>query len=309
MYVDNAECEIRHEFGVAEHVDLLVVVVAEFEVNLIDRVVVEFGVNPRVIAVTDVQPDAHVLVDPADDPVESFADDGVIVRRRRKGGLVDLDVLRAGLDEAFDLDVDEIGEFVDEFLLGVVGLVERPVAQRVRPGDRHLDRLAGDVVRELELVDEPRFVVGDLRRDGGLVEVVVPPDLDRAVELVAVDPLGEELDHFISPDLAVDDGIQPTAFVFVGDDAGGVVVGLLQVLLVKFGIRVVDEVVSPVQPLRLGVGADDGRQQEVIVGVVVGVELRAVVGRAAHAVTSSASTLPAAAAIASSLARCLFTGR
>jgi len=137
----------------------------------------------------------------------------------------------------------------------------------------------------------------------------VAPDLDRAVELVALDSLGEELDHLVASNFAVDDRVEPAALVFVGDNAGGVVVGLLEVFLVELRVGVIDEVVNPVQPLRLGVGADDGRQQEMIVGMIVGVELRAVVGGAAHAVTSSASTLPAAAAIAFSLARCLFTGR
>jgi len=117
VHVDNAECEIRDKLRVGEHVDLLVVAVAEFEIDLVDRVVVEFGVDPRVVAVTDVQADPHVLVDPADDPVEGFADDGVVVRRRREGGLVDLDVSRAGFDQLFDLRVDKLSEFVDELLL------------------------------------------------------------------------------------------------------------------------------------------------------------------------------------------------
>ena len=253
MHVDDAECEIRDELRLGEHVDLVVAAVAEFEIDLVDRVVVEFGVDPGVVAVTDVQADAHVFVDPADDPVERFADNGVVVRRGGESGLVDLDVLRAGVNESLNLDVDEVGELVDEFLLGVVGLVERPVTQCVGAGDRHLDGLAGDVVREIELVDEPRFVVGDFGAHRGFVEVVVAPDLDRSVELVAVDPLGEELDHFISADFAVDNGVEPAAFVFVGDDAGGVVVGFLEVLLAELRVRVVDEVVSPVEPLRLGV--------------------------------------------------------
>jgi hypothetical protein len=61
----------------------------------------------------------------------------------------------------------------------------------------------------------------------------VPPDLDRAVELVAVDLLSKELNHLIPSDFTIDNGVEPAAFVFVGDDAGGVVVGLLQLLLVK----------------------------------------------------------------------------
>jgi hypothetical protein len=67
--VDHAECEIRHEIRLGEDIDLFVAAVAEFEIDLINRVLVEFGIDAGVVAVTDVQADADVLVDPADDPV------------------------------------------------------------------------------------------------------------------------------------------------------------------------------------------------------------------------------------------------
>jgi len=83
-------------------------------------------------------------------------------------------------------------------------------------------------------------------------------------------------------------------------------VGLLEVLGVELRVGIVDEFVGTVEPLRFRVRADDGRQQEVVVRVVLRAELFAVVGWSAHAVTSSSA---AAAAIAASFSRCLFTGR
>jgi len=99
-----------------------------------------------------------------DDAFEGLADDGVVLRRRRQRGLVDLDVARASLDELLDLLVDEVGQIVHEFPRWRVRLVERPEPERVGPRDRDLDGMLGDRRGELELVDEPRLVVLDLPR-------------------------------------------------------------------------------------------------------------------------------------------------
>ena len=307
MGVDDAECEVRFELGFGEHVYLFVAAVAQFHVELVDGVVVQFGVDARVVAVTDVQADAHVLRDAGDDALQTLPDDGVVVRRRGEGRFVDLDVLCARLDQFLYLLVDEVREVVREVGLGVVHLVERPRRERVRPRDGHLHRLLGGLARELELVDEPRFVVLDLVDDRGLVEVVVAPDFHATVEVVAVDAVGEELDHLVSAHLAVHDRIQTGAFVFVGDTPGGVVVGLLQVVGVELRLVVFGEFVCTIQPLRLRVTADDSGEQEVVGRVVLGTELLAGVGvRARHASTSAGAT---ASASADSLASNLFVGR
>jgi len=79
----------------------------------------------------------------------------------------------------------------------------------------------------------------------------VPPDLDGTVELVALDAVGEELDHLGAPHLAVDDDIEAGTFVLVGDDPCGVVFRLLPVLLVEVGVVVLVELLRAVEPLGL----------------------------------------------------------
>jgi len=63
---------------------------------------------------------------------EALADDGVVVRCRREGRLVDLDVARAGLDEGLYLLVDQVGQVVSQCRLVLVDLVERPVGPAYR---------------------------------------------------------------------------------------------------------------------------------------------------------------------------------
>ncbi len=78
------------------------------------------------------------------------------------------------------------------------------------------------------------------------------PDLDRAVELVALDAVGEELDHLVASHLAVDDDVETRSFVFGRDQAGRVVFGLLPVVVVEAVIGILVEFFRTVQPLRLG---------------------------------------------------------
>ncbi len=167
------------------------------------------------------------------DSLQTLADDGVVVRRRRQRGFVDLDVASARIDQFLYLLVHEVREVVGQRLLVVVGLVERPTRQRVRARDGDLDRAFGHLAGELVLVDEPRVVVLDFGDDAGLVEVVVSPHLHRAVELVARDAVGEVLDHLVAPHLAVHDDVQSGAFVFLGDETRGVVLCLFPRVLVK----------------------------------------------------------------------------
>ena len=130
--VDDAHGEVPGERRVREDVQLFVAAVAEFDVELLDGELEDLGVDPRVVAVADVQPQADVVGDVGDDPLQALADDGVIVGRRREGRLVDLDVACAGVDEGGDLLVDEVREVVCQRLVGLVGLVERPARERVR---------------------------------------------------------------------------------------------------------------------------------------------------------------------------------
>jgi len=133
----------------------------------------------------------------------------------------------------------------------------------------------------------------------------VTPHLHGAVELVAVDAVGEELDHLVAAHLAVDHRVEPGALVFVGDQSTGVVVGLFEVRHIELRVGVVDELVGPVEPLRLRVRADDGRQEERVVRVVVRAELFAVGRR----VSDHYSSTSAAAASVFSFARYLLAGR
>jgi len=89
----------------------------------------------------------------------------------------------------------------------------------------------------------------------------------------------EELHHLVAPHLAVHDHVEARALVFLRDEAGGVVFGFREFVRAEVGVGVLVEVVRAVEPLRLRVGADDGRQQEVVVRGVVGPELLAVGGR------------------------------
>jgi hypothetical protein len=54
--VEDAHGEVLGEGGLFEHVELVVVAVGEFQVVLVDRVVEDLGVDPRVVAVADVRP-------------------------------------------------------------------------------------------------------------------------------------------------------------------------------------------------------------------------------------------------------------
>ena len=107
------------------------------------------GIDLGHVAVADV---AHrVGADPVGDDVHRLHCQGKIFLRpgvdRR---LIYLDVLRAGVLQIHDLLMNRAGELQDEFPAGRIVLVERPLRNRVWPGQHAFDRPAGERLRVLE---------------------------------------------------------------------------------------------------------------------------------------------------------------
>ena len=129
-------------------VEVLEVGVLEREVDLLDGQAQHLGVDLLDLAVADVG--VELGVDAVDGRVHRL--DGeveVLVRARVDGGLVDLDVLRAGLDQRLDLAADDLRHVEDGVAARRVVLVERPLDHRVGAGEHAFDGPIGEALRVL----------------------------------------------------------------------------------------------------------------------------------------------------------------
>ena len=76
----------------------------------------------------------------------------------------------------------------------------------MRAGDGDLRPPIGQPAEEARFVDQAERSRGELRADGGVVEVVVEA-LRAEIDLHAGQPLGEVVDHVVALQLAVGDDV------------------------------------------------------------------------------------------------------
>src|SRR5438105_2596227 len=202
VHVDHAEADVLGERMLPEPLQQVQPAVGHLEVDLVDWNLEKPGIDllePPVahvcgrVSFETIRHDSHRL----DRHFE-------LVQPRRNRRLVDLDVAGAGPLKVSRLLMHDFSQRHHEVPAAAEMVVERPVANGVRPGQHAFDRPFGQALGELPPLDSDRMRAADGADGDWLFVVAVAVRADEARDAHALQVLGEVRDHVAAIHLAVD---------------------------------------------------------------------------------------------------------
>src|SRR6185503_16057700 len=207
MDVEDAVSDLLRERLRLEALEEVVAAVGHLEVDLVHGKIEKRRVDHVEVAVTDVRD--RLRLEALRGASERLHRERQLVRPYRDRGLVDLDVLGAGLLERERFFVDRGSQIHRHGFARRIVLVERPIHHRVRTREHALDGLLRLGLRELPPFHRERLGAPDRAHGDRLPVVAVSVGTHGVRDREAGHPLREVGGHVASVEFAVDEDVEP----------------------------------------------------------------------------------------------------